>query len=184
LRERRLIRAHGRNGSIVEGDGARLLPGMDRLKGFTQEMQELGRKASTRILEQAVVRDRQIASIFNLPSTAPLLKLVRIRYGDDTPLSYETAWYSLDVAPFLANAEITGSIYALLAQRGAGLAFCDQTIEAALPNEAESAIFGFETPVPCLLIKRRSYVRTELMVEYVEGLFRGDAYTYRLRLNA
>jgi len=184
LRERRLIRAHGRNGSIVEGDGARLLPGMDRLKGFTQEMQELGRSASAKILEQAVVRDRQIASIFNLPSTAPLLKLVRIRYGDDMPLSYENAWYSLDVAPFLAQADVTRSIYAQLAQRNVGLAFCDQTIEAALPNEAESTIFGFETPVPCLLIKRRSYVRSEVMVEYVEGLFRGDAYTYRLRLNA
>jgi len=179
LRERRLIRAHGRNGSIVEGDG-----GMDRLKGFTQEMQELGRTPSARILEQVVVRDRQIASIFNLPSTAPLLKLVRVRYGDDMPLSYENAWYSLDVAPFLAHADVTGSIYTQLMQRGVALAFCDQTIEAALPNEAESAIFGFETPVPCLLIKRRSYVRSEAMVEYVEGLFRGDSYTYRIRLNA
>jgi GntR family transcriptional regulator len=184
LRERRLIRAHGRNGSIVEGDGARLLPGMDRLKGFTQEMHELGRKPSAKILEQMVVRDRQIASIFNLPSTAPLLKLVRIRYGDEMPLSYENAWYNLDVAPFLVQADVTRSIYAHLARNGVGLAFCDQTIEAALPNETECAIFGFEAPVPCLLIKRRSYVRSEVMVEYVEGLFRGDAYTYRLRLDA
>jgi GntR family transcriptional regulator len=184
LRERRLIRAHGRNGSIVEGDGARLLPGMDRLKGFTHEMQELGRKPSTKILQQEVVRDRQVASIFNLPSTTPLLKLIRIRYGDDMPLSYESAWYSLDAVPFLALADMTGSIYAQLAQRGVALAFCDQTIEAALPSDPECAIFGFETPVPCLLIKRRSYIRSELMVEYVEGLFRGDAYTYRLRLNA
>jgi GntR family transcriptional regulator len=184
LRERRLIRAHGRNGSIVEGDGARLVPGMDRLKGFTQEMQELGRIPSTKILEQAVVRDRQIASIFNLPSTAPLLKLVRVRYGDDMPLSYEVAWYSLEIAPFLAQADISGSIYAQLAQHGVALAYCDQTIEAALPNEVECAIFGFDTPVPCLLIKRRSYIRSEAMVEYVEGLFRGDAYTYRLRLKA
>ncbi len=184
LRERRLIRAHGRNGSIVEGDGARLLPGMDGLKGFTQEMQELGGKASAKILQQEVVRDRQIASIFNLPSTTPLLKLVRIRYGDDTPLSCENAWYSLDTAPFLAQADMSCSVYVQLAQRGVALAYCNQTIEAALPNEAESAIFGFDTPVPCLLIKRRSYLRTELMVEYIEGLFRGDAYTYRLRLNA
>jgi GntR family transcriptional regulator len=118
------------------------------LKGFTQEMQELGRRPSTRIVEHAVVRDRQIASIFDLPSTAPLLKLVRIRYGDDLPLSYETAWYSLEAAPFLAQADVTGSIYAQLAQNGVALAYCDQTIEAALPNEAEVEIFSFETPVP------------------------------------
>jgi GntR family transcriptional regulator len=182
LRERQLIRAYGRNGSIVEGDATRLHPGMDRLKGFTQEMHELGRKPSSKILAREIVEDRQIASIFNLPSSASLLKLVRIRYGDDIPLSYETAWYSLDAARFLAQADVTGSVYAQLAHGGVALAYCDQTIEATLPNAMESEIFGFESPVPCLLIKRRSYNRRETMVEYVEGLFRGDAYTYRLRL--
>jgi GntR family transcriptional regulator len=37
-------------------------------------------------------------------------------------------------------------------------------------------------PLPCLLIKRRSYTHGEVMMEYVEGLFRGDTYSYRLRL--
>jgi GntR family transcriptional regulator len=183
LRERQLIRAYGRNGSIVEGEGVRLLPGMDRLKGFTQEMQEMGRTPSSKIVEREIVEDRQIASIFNLPSTTPLLKLIRIRYGDDIPLSYEKAWYSLNAARFLAQADVTGSIYETLAQGGVALAYCDQTIEATLPNALESEIFGFEHPLPSLLIKRRSYNRRDVMVEYVEGLFRGDAYTYRLRLD-
>ena len=143
----------------------------------------MGRTASSKILEREIVEDRQIASIFNLPSTTPLLKLVRVRYGDDIPLSYEKAWYSLNEARFLAHADGTGSIYAQLAQGGVALAFCDQTIEATLPNVLESEIFSFENPVPCLLIKRRSYNRREVMVEYVEGLFRGDAYTYKIRLD-
>ena len=33
-----------------------------------------------------------------------------------------------------------------------------------------------------ILIKRCSYARGDVMVEYVEGLFRDDAYAYRLRL--
>ena len=182
LRQRRLIRGLGRHGSIVEGEGARLLPGMDRLKGFTQEMQELGRKPSTRVLEHAVVYDRQIGSIFGLPSAARLLKLVRVRLGDDVPLSYETAWYNLQAAPFLEHGDFYGSIYAQLAEHGLPMAFCDQTVEATSPTPVECAIFGFSEPIPCLLIKRRSFGRCELMLEYVEGLFRGDTYTYRLRL--
>lgn len=184
LRERRLIRPQGRNGSIVEGGAARILPGMDRLKGFTQEMQELGRTPSTKVLERQIVQNRQIASLFNLPSTARLLKLVRVRSGDDIPLSFETAWFSLDAAPFLETANPEGSIYAALSDHGVGPAFCDQTIEATMPSAQECLVFGFVTPLPCLLIKRRSYIRGELMVEYVEGLFRGDSYTYKLRLDA
>jgi len=184
LREQRLIRGAGRHGSIVEGEGARLLPGMDRLKGFTQEMAELGRQPSTKIIKKQVLRDRSIASLFGQPETARFLKLVRIRFGDDIPLSYETAWYSLEAAQFLEDADFSASIYAQLAAHGVRLAFCDQTIEATSPSAAECRVFGFTEPVPCLLIKRRSYARRELMVEYVEGVFRGDTYSYRLRLDA
>jgi GntR family transcriptional regulator len=51
-----------------------------------------------------------------------------------------------------------------------------------MANEEECEIFGFTQPLPCLLIKRRSYTHGEVMMEYVEVLFRGDAYSYRLKL--
>jgi GntR family transcriptional regulator len=184
LRQRRLVVGAGRLGTIVQPDGAKITPGMDRLRGFTQEMAEMGRQPSAKILEHTIVCDRLIASIFSLPSTSRFLKLVRIRYGDEVPLSYETAWYSLEAAPFLEQADVSSSIYAQLAERRMALMFCDQTVEATTPSTFEAGIFGFTEPVPCLLIKRRSYVRRDLMVEYVEGLFRGDSYTYRIRLDA
>ena len=56
------------------------------------------------------------------------------------------------------------------------------TAAAAAPTSEECAIFGFDAPVPCLLIKRRSYGADGDMLEYVEGLFRGDTYTYKLTL--
>jgi GntR family transcriptional regulator len=185
LRDRKLIRGHGRHGSIVQASaGERLSPGMDRLKGFTQEMRDLGREPSARIIEHEVVSDRSIASLFELPSSAQFLRLVRVRSGDGVPLALESAWYSLDAAPAVANYDPHASIYAQLLRDGLPLAYCDQAIEATMPNPFECEIFGFKTPVPSLLIKRRSYTRAGVMVEYVEGMFRGDAYTYRLRLDA
>jgi GntR family transcriptional regulator len=184
LRERKLLSAQGRLGSIVQGSGPRLHPGMDRLKGFTEEMRELGRVPSSRILERAVVADRAIAAIFGRPAQARFLKLVRIRSGDGIPMSREVAWYNLERAPALVEGDLSGSVYARLAALSLPLTRCDQTIEAAAPTQEERAIFGFEAPVPCLLIKRRSYGADGDMLEYVEGLFRGDSYTYRLTLRA
>ncbi|WP_271200053.1 GntR family transcriptional regulator [Methylopila turkensis] len=184
LRRRRMLSAHGRLGYRVEAVESRLKPGMERLKGFTEEMRELGRTPSSEVLEQDVATDRSIASIFGLPSAAPLLKLVRVRLGDGMPLSVEKAWYDVSAAPALAEADLSGSVYARLAENGLTLTRCEQTIEAAAPDERESAIFGFEEPLPCLLIRRRSYDGGGRMIEYVEGLFRGDAYAYRLTLNA
>lgn len=184
LRQRKLLSAQGRLGSIVQGPGPRLHSGMDRLKGFTEEMRELGRVPSSQILERMVVKDRLIASIFGEPSHTSFLKLVRVRAGDGIPMSREVAWYNLDRAAGLAEADLTGSVYARLAGLGLPLMRCEQTIEAAAPTEEECGIFGFPQPVPCLLIKRRSYDIDGDMLEYVEGLFRGDSYTYRLMLKA
>ncbi len=185
LRVRGLLGGRGRRGSVVQTSSpARLTPGMDRLKGFTQEMEEMGRVPSTRLLECQILTDRSVASLFGQRSDARFLHLVRVRCGDGQPMTVETAWYSLDIAPQLEAADPNSSIYAELNRIGLPLYFCDQTIETAMPSAAETEIFGFGEPTPCLLIKRRSHVRSGAMVEYVEGLFRGDAYIYRLRLPA
>lgn len=185
LRARGLISGHGRRGSIVEAQrSAKLVPGMDRLRGFTQEMAEAGRVPSTRVLTCKVVADRSMASLFGLHSQARFLRLVRVRLGDDIPMSVESAWYSLDAAPVLADADGSGSIYRAITESGLELAYCDQTVEATLPSIREQEIFGLDEAQPCLLIKRRTHLRGGAMVEYVEGMFRGDLYTYRLRLDA
>ncbi|ACA20138.1 transcriptional regulator, GntR family [Methylobacterium sp. 4-46] len=183
LRRERYVSAHGRLGHIVEAGRTRLSPGMDRLKGFTEEMRELGRVPSSEILERAVVRDPALAGLFARPPEARFLRLVRLRKGDGVPLSRERAWYDLTAVPQLAEADLGGSVYALLGQHGAGLVRCRQTIEAALADEHACALFGYPEPRPCLLIKRHSYARDDRLIEYVEGLFRGDAYAYRLDLS-
>lgn len=183
LHQRQLISRHQGLGTLVQNPN-RLDPGMDRLKGFTEEMRLLGLHASSRILERKVLRDRSIASIFSQPSDQRLLKLVRVRSGNDVPLSREIAWYDLGVAPALEQAELLGgSVYRTLNETcRVHLTHCEQSVEAVLSTPEENAIFGFSEPAPCLLIKRRTFLNDGRMVEYVEGLFRGDRYTYRLSL--
>lgn len=182
LRQRKLLTAHGRLGSIVQENPLRLNPGLDRLKGFTEEMREIGRVPSSKILERKVTTDLSITAMFGLAPDTQVLKLVRIRYGDGIPLSHEVAWYNLAAAPGLIDGDTTKSMYAQLADCGAPLAYAEQAIEAASPTADECKIFGFAGPIPCLLLKRRSYGHDAQMLEYVEGLFRGDLYTYRLKM--
>ncbi|GJD79848.1 GntR family transcriptional regulator [Methylobacterium gregans] len=185
LRQRKLLDSQGRRGFLVRTRPDQVQPGMDRLKGFTEEMRELGKIPSTRILDRIVVQDRSISSIFGLPANAPFLRLTRIRYGDEIPMSREVAWYNLGAAPALEHGDLTGSVYAFLAEHaGTRLVRCDQTVEATMPTAEECAIFDFEGPAPCLLIKRCSFTADAMMIEYVEGLFRGDMYRYRLTLRA
>jgi GntR family transcriptional regulator len=146
-------------------------------------MRELGMEASTLLLERNIVTDRTIASIFNRPSTAHFLRLLRLRFGDGTPLSRELAWYDLTAVPEMQAWDVQGSVYQFLSERcGIILSHGEQTIEAILSSPQESEVFGFIEPQPCLLMKRKTFARTGQIIEYVEGVFRGDAYAYRLQL--
>jgi GntR family transcriptional regulator len=181
LREQSLIDTRGRAGVAVRTP--QLTPQLGRLKGFTEEMRELGIEPATRLLERAVVTDRLLASLFGRPSNAEFLRLVRLRLGDGVPLSREVAWYDLTAAPELADWDVAGSAYRFLTERcGIALSHGEQTIEAVLCSETEAAAFGLAAPAPCLLMKRKTLSRAGQVVEYVEGTFRGDAYAYRVTL--
>ena len=182
LRASGQIDSDGRAGTLVKA-APKICPSLGKLKGFTEEMREVGITASAKIVSHQVMCDRTIASIFQRPSTSSFLRLVRIRLGDEVPMTREVAWYDLTLAPALANWDQSGSAYQYLEQQcGIQLSWAEQSIEAVMCNEEESRVFDFEQSSPCLLLKRKSYSQQQQLVEYVEGTFRGDAYTYRIKL--
>lgn len=183
LRAKDYLSTHGRAGVAVKAP-PRLSPRLGRLKGFTEEMRELGMQPSSRLVERDIVSDRTLSSLFERPTSAQFLRLVRIRLGDDAPLSREVAWYDLTAAPGLATWDVDGSAYRYLDEHcGIALIRGEQTIEAVMSSRVEMAVFGFVEPTPCLLLKRKTYSVSGEMIEYVEGTFRGDAYAYRVTLD-
>lgn len=184
-REGWLGRGSGRGGSTVQVAPVRVRAPLGQLKGFTQEMQELGKTPSTRVLSLATVQDRVMASLFERPSNAPFLHVLRLRFGDEVPLTRESAWYDLTLAPAMAHWNGLDSAYEFLRTRcGLTLMGAQQTVEAVLSTDEEARDFGLSQPLPCLLFKRKTHVGKQAqLAEYVEGLFRGDAYVYQMPLS-
>ncbi|MEQ1488516.1 MAG: GntR family transcriptional regulator [Methylotenera sp.] len=183
LRHAGLLNANGRGGTSVNNPPTVSAP-MGKLKDFTEEMQELGMTPSTRLESHEIVSDRTIASIFERPSNASFLRLVRVRLADGVPMSREVAWFDLGVAPKLADWDTSGSIYTYLQDVcKIKLSWAEQTIEAMISSEIETKTFGFTASSPCLFMKRRTFSGESKLIEYVEGAFRGDAYVYRVKLD-
>lgn len=146
-------------------------------------MREQGVAASTFVESHEVMRDRTIASIFNRPSRSSFLRLVRIRLGDDMPMSREVAWRDLTSAPCMGDWDTNRSAYSYLKNSGKIiLTHAEQSIEAVLSSAEKSKVFGFAEKSPCLLLKRKSYSTKNQLIEYIEGTLRGDAYAYRVKL--
>lgn len=183
LRRSNELVVSGRNGATLTKPPT-LYPALGKLKGFTSEMRECGVEPSTRLLERSIVEDRTIASMIQAPSTTRFLKLVRLRLGDGVPMSRETAWYNLSIAPELEDWKAQGSAYDYIQHVcGVRLTDAEQSVEAVLSSKVECDAFGFTSPMPCLLFKRRTRAASGQMVEYAEGVFRGDTYVYQIKLS-
>lgn len=182
LRRSMVLGGRGRSGSVVRSV-RRVEPALGKLRGFTEEMRDMGLKASTEVEDRQVTTDRLMASMFGRPSNALFLRLVRIRKGNGVPMTREVAWYDMTLAPELAGCDGRGSVYEFLQKKcGVSLRSAEQSVEAVLSSPAETRALGFERAQPCLLFKRKTYDDRSRLVEYAEGTFRGDAYVYRVRL--
>ena len=183
LRQAGLLSANGRGGTSVNKPATAKTP-LARLKGFTEEMLEMGKKPSSQLESYEIISDRTIASIFQRPSNASFLRIVRVRLADEVPMTREVAWYDLAIAPKLTDWDATGSIYASLQDVcKIKLSWAEQSMEAMLSSDVETKTFGFEESAPCLLQKRRVYSGENKLIEYVEGSFRGDAYVHHMKLD-
>ncbi len=183
LRVQQHLTGRGRKGSILQKPQL-IQPKLGKLKSFTQEMAELGKTASTRIELLKIIQDIEVAKIFARPKSAEFLHIVRVRYGDQIPMSREVAWYDLTQAPDLRHWNGTGSVYQYLEQQcDIHLIEASQTVEACLSHQVENEAFGFEQASPCLLFKRKVFSQHQHLIEYVEGTFRGDLYIYSLDLS-
>ncbi len=183
LRHAQLLSTHGRGGTQVQAS-QKSFPPSGKHKGFAEDMRERGLAASTQLLAFDVVQDRAVAAVFGRPSVSRFAKLVRLRLANGQPLAREVAWYDLALAPAMAAWDRRGSVYAYLqTQCGLALADAEQTIEAVISGEAETRVFQYAVPAPCLLLKRKSFNHSHQLVEYVESTYRGEAYAYRLNLS-
>jgi len=182
LRQTGLLSANGRGGTSVNKPYIAKIP-LARLKGFTEEMLEIGKTPSSRLESHQIISDRTIASIFQRPSNASFLRLVHVKLADEVPMTREVAWYDLAVAPKLTDWDAKGSIYTFLQDVcEIKLSWAEQSMEAMLSSDVEAKTFGFEESTPCLLQKRRIYTGENKLIEYVEGSFRGDAYVHHMKL--
>lgn len=185
LRATKHLATYGRDGTQVQAPPQRVSPVLGRLKSFSDEMHELGKVPGTWLIDRSVTTDRTIASMFGRASTAEFLRLVRVRSGDGQPMTRQVAWYDLTLAPALADWDIAGSAYKYLEDVcNAPVVWAEQSVESVFSSPDETETFGYASPQPCLLFKRKTFTANNALIEYAEGCFRGDAYVYKIRLEA
>ena len=121
------------------------------LQGFTESAEQDGISVSTSVVRLEIVdASDDIARLLDLDAGAQVVKIVRKRFVDQSPLLFETSFLSADRFSKLIDEDLSNnSLYTLLEQRfGVRLSHAEEAIEAGLAgDEADHLDLPAQQPV-------------------------------------
>ena len=179
-----LYRVHGK-GTFVSPP--KLQKGMLELTSFSEDMRKRGLKPGQRILEFGYVKPSvKIKRQLEIDDDEKdVLRIRRLRYGDDEPMGLQDSYLSLDAEHKITREEMEerGSIYVILQEIfGIFPTEADETIEVTLATPEEADLLNIAAGSPLLLNERTLWSQDRKAIEFVRILYRGDRYKYFMRL--
>ncbi len=150
---------------------------MQTLRGLYQDVEQKGKKLTTRVLQFKVVEaDAGVAEALRLSIGERVIRLDRLRFIDDAPEVYVSTYIPEALCPSLVNEDFTAqSLYHVLSTKfGLNIVQGKRTIEAITLNREEAALLGLRTGSPALLLKSIGQLENGTPLEYFVAKHRGD----------
>jgi GntR family transcriptional regulator len=179
-----LYREHGR-GTFVSPP--KLQKGLMELTSFSEDLSKRGIRPGQIIRDiSMVVPPASILQRLELQPGTSMLRLERIRLGNDVPIGLQTSYLSLEPGQTITRAEMeaAGSLYRLIQEKFHIIpSEADETLEVTIATKEEAELLQIEEGAPLLLSERVLFAQNRKPVEYVKILYRGDRYRYYVRLS-
>lgn len=176
-----LRREHGR-GTFVRS--ATVVAGARGLTSFTQEMVTLGLVVGTKLLAAELVpAPLEIADALDIELGEPLVKLRRLRLGNNAPIGIQTAHLPAARVPGLfEEAAKMGSLYETLKERyGISPTEAREVYRVGLVAEEDAELIGQPMGTPAFIVERLAFDE-QGPFEFTLSTMRADRYEIRSTL--
>jgi GntR family transcriptional regulator len=154
-----------------------------RLMGFSEAMLDRPGGLTSNVLEQGVhPAAPTAAAALQLAEGDPVVKVVRVRAVDGSPVALETNYLPQCRFPGLERRDLgRGSLYQILeSEYGVTLDRVEQTFEAAAIGEFERRVLKAGAHVNILLVEGTTFDSGGVPVEYFRSSHRGDRFKVRV----
>jgi GntR family transcriptional regulator len=155
-----------------------------QLVSTTEAMRQRGWSMVTRILSlEKMEAPTHVAKELEVDSGVSVYEVCRLRIVDDSPLSIQTAYLPETLCPGLEENDLSGSLYRLLEGRyGLRLWTGHETLRARCSTPYEARLLQTRKGAPVMYAERTTYASTGEAVEYLEAVWRGDRYDFKVTL--
>lgn len=180
--EGRIIRRQGIGSFVAD---RRVPHGLVRLTDFAQDMARAGLQASSRILHRAMEQATPVvARHLEMDDGQSVLRLDRLRLGDDSPVALDRTWLGPWHAQLLDGHDLTTrTIYGILeTEYRIPILSGHYRITADTIDVNGAQALGISSDEPLLVIERTSRTVAEKPVYFQRRYYRRDRMAYELEL--
>ena len=152
----------------------------------TEDLQARGWEPGTTALEVTLISPRpHIRTNLHLAEGQLVWKIYRLRLANQEPISLQWAYIPAVLVPGLDPKNVGGSLYYTLKNSfGIQLKTADEIIRTRAATIEEASLLEINEGDPVFDINRISYDASGWPVEYLESLWRGDRYDFRVRMSS
>ena len=163
-----------------------LVAGTRELTSFTQEMSHLGLVVGSRLLDCSLTTaNAATAAALEIDEGDPVVRIRRLRLGNDAPIGIQTAQLSTARAPgFLDSGSLQGSLYEALEKRyGIVPVEAREVYRVAAVGAEDAELLDLAEGSPAFVVER---ITTDERgpFEFTVSIMRGDRYEIRSTLRA
>ncbi len=173
------------------GRGTTVLAGRNRMRffldqSFAQQMIEMGLTPKSEVLRlKKTTIDSNAPLSLQTKIGSPALDLIRLRFGDDTPIGVQYTTIITDTCPDLDQHDFTTqSLYNLLLTRyKLPIARIDQTVSAVQADDWHRKLLKVNEHAPLLLVNTTAFLENNDPIEASTSYYCADKYEFSISQN-
>jgi len=178
-----------RNGNIIEriqGKGTfvlnkKVLRSLRKIISYTENMEKQNIKPSIKVLEKVILGGyTEYHKKLQLSPGDKVLKLKRIRYGDDIPLVIDYRYINLKYCPDIFEKDLSSSLYKIYEQYNIKIAHAKQYLEMSFLNGADAKLLNCKKGDPAIFIEGILSLENLVPVEYEVNFWNGRIFKFQL----
>ncbi len=176
----------------VQGKGAfvrseKFSAKLTSLTSLTEDMRDLNIPCSSRILAlETVPAAAKVAQMLGIEENTPVVMLKRLRLAGGKPLAIETCYLHPSLGGTVRRHIADDvSLYSIFREKcGVSPVYAEQSLEIGMLQPWEQSLLGDNAPVYAMFTTRQAFDAEHNPLEYVEGKYRGDRYSYHISMTS
>ncbi|GEK29478.1 GntR family transcriptional regulator [Furfurilactobacillus siliginis] len=155
---------------------------MSGVTSFTELMEQAGKVPSSRTVSYHITTPSLSESEkLQLTSDEQVLRMERIRFGNDEPICFEVATVPERLIRKFSKEDVTNSLYRVLEdEAGLKVGHAQQTVSAMTASERVSEYLNIKRNDPLLRLRQLSFLDDGTPFEYVRTQYVGNRFEFYL----